>query len=564
MTTSFDATAAAELFFAGARAAGLRRVLICPGSRSSPLAIGAARQPDLSYDIHLDERTAAFAALGEAKASGQPVAIVCTSGTAGVNFAPAIAEASMSNVALIAITADRPPEHQGWGVGQSLDQRGLFGRHVRDEITMAVGETGGADFTERAGWRAVSTSLTTSGPVHVNWPFRLPLEPVGQSSGNGSDLAPASRRVAVRDIDERERFVAALEQSSAPVIVAGPHTTAFGDSASAKAIVSGAALLDIPVLADALSGLRGHGQLVPAPSLVTTTRDLHADLIIHIGDTPTAKPIRLWWESQTAARHLFIDPDERWQDASHGFSERYASEPAWLLAVDGALPRSSDMSAHLDVWMTRGHDTERTVRDVLQDTDSLTEAHIGEAIGQWAAVAHRPVVASSSMPVRDIDLFAPHGGSLSVLSNRGVNGIDGVVATAMGVQRATGDRVVVLIGDVAALHDVGSILDAARRRSPLTLVIPNNDGGGIFSNLPIRDALDDELFTELFHTPHGTDFSFLGEVENITYSAIESIDDLHRSLGDSADNDVVVLELQVDTEERMQLTAAITEALGRL
>ena len=567
MTSSFDATAAAELFFAGAQAAGLRRVLICPGSRSSPLAIGAARQPDLDHAIHLDERTAAFAALGEAKASGEPVAVVCTSGTAGVNFGPAVAEASMSNIALIAITADRPPEHQDWGVGQSLDQRGLFGRHVRDEMTMPVGSTGGADFTERAGWRAVATSLTESGPVHVNWPFRLPLEPFGESPSGWSQLLRATRRPPTRDLDERERFTHALEQSSAPVIIAGPNTTRFGDGDSATAILSAAAGLAIPVLADILSGLRGHGELVPMPALVTATGDLRSDLVIHLGDTPTAKPLRLWWERQTEARQVFVDPDSRWHDASHVFNERYASEAAWLLtaaATESSSPTAS--TAHLDAWLGRGHEAERLVRETLAGTNSLTEAHIGEVIGAWAAEdERRTVVASSSMPVRDVDLFAPHGNPMSVLSNRGVNGIDGVVASAMGVERATDGRVVVLIGDVAALHDVGSILDAARHRCPLTVVIPNNNGGGIFSNLPIRQALDDALFEELFHTPHGSDFSFLGGVDNITYAAIESAEDLRSALSQRPlDDGVMVLELAVDTNERLQLTDRITEALGQL
>ena len=566
MTTDFDATAAAELFFAGAAAAGLRRVLICPGSRSSPLAIGATRVPQLFRAIHLDERSAGFAALGEAKASGEAVAIVCTSGTAGVNLAPAIAEAAMSNVSILAITADRPPEHQDWGVGQSLDQRGLFGRHVRDEITMPVGADGGTDFTERAGWRAISTSLERSGPVHVNWPFRLPLEPVSEPGRFASALPSVTSTAAIRSESDLVALRTAIEASTAPVIVAGPETVRLGDAEAASSICQSAEALGIPILADVLSGLRGHGSLVEQPALVTAhSPDLHADLIIHLGHTPTAKVIRLWWESLNHARHVLLDPRSDWQDPSHLVDERLTSDPAWLLAqAAAAIESTRARPEQLDEWKRAGSSANAIVGDVLAETSELTEAHIGAAVGQWVMGApDRTVMASSSMPVRDIDTFAPNGRPGEVLSNRGINGIDGVVASAIGVWRARDHRVVVLIGDIAALHDVGSILDAARQGSPLTLVVPNNDGGGIFSNLPMHGAIDDTLFNELFHTPHGTDLSFLGHADGVTYKAITSVDELTSSLDDASATGVVILEASVNTAERLALRDRITERFSQ-
>lgn len=562
MTTDFDATDAAALFFAGATAAGLQRVLICPGSRSSPLAIGATRVAQLPYAVHLDERSAAFAALGEAKATGLPVAIVCTSGTAGVNFAPAIAEASMSNVPLLAITADRPPEHQRWGVGQSLDQRGLFGRHVRDEVTMPVGADGGPDHSERAGWRAVATSLESGGPVHVNWPFRLPLEPSTPPQRVASAL-PRCSQSRERHIDEDlERFTTAMKHAAAPVIIAGPDTVGFGESDVAKAILKGANALGIPVLADVLSGLRGHGPTVQHPGLTTTATSLNADLVIHLGNTPTAKSIRLWWEDIIHARHILVDPKNDWQDPSHRFDERLISDPAWLLtsaASRAARPSTASAAEHLATWAQRGDAIDALVHQALDASGELTEAHIAAAVGRWAATsdADRTVVTSSSMPIRDLDMFAPAHQPIAAISNRGVNGIDGVIATSIGVWRARGHRVVTLIGDVAALHDLGSVLDAVRQGCELTIVIPNNDGGGIFSHLPMRDAIEDSLFDELFHTPHGTDFSFLDGVDGLTYRQFGATDELTDLLNGPQVDGVLVLEGHVDTTVRLQLRETI-------
>ena len=566
MTTDFDATAAAELFFAGATAAGLRRVLICPGSRSSPMAIGASRVAQLPRSVHLDERSAGFAALGEAKASGEPVAIVCTSGTATTNLAPAIAEAAMSNVPIIALTADRPPEHQAWGVGQSLDQRGLFGRHVRHEITMPVGPDGGMDFTERAGWRAVATSIERFGPVHVNWPFRLPLEPADGERRFASALPRVETPVLTRRHSDVDRLRSALGPSSSPVIIAGPDTVRPGDTEGARAIYQSAETLGIPILADTLSGLRGHGPVVGQPALVTTgSPELHADLIIHLGHTPTAKSIRLWWESLSHARHVLIDPRCDWQDPSHLFDDRLTSEPAWLLAgVAGEIESTDARGQNLTRWSQSGETANTIVQEVLADCANFTEAHIGATVGRWASAAvDRSVVASSSMPVRDIDTFSPIDQHAEVLANRGVNGIDGVIASAIGVWRAREHRVVVLIGDVAALHDVGSILDAARQGCPLTIVVPNNDGGGIFSNLPMRGAIDESLFSELFHTPHGTDLSFLGHAKGISYLAVETEAELTEALDDPDATGVIVVEVAVSTSDRLALRDQLHERLAQ-
>ena len=565
-----DSTTAAELFLAAARDAGLSHVVLSPGSRSTALAIATLRTPELSHSVELDERVAAFVALGRAKRTGSPVALVCTSGTAAANYLPAVAEASMSGVPLVVITADRPPEHQGWGVGQAFDQRGLYNRQVRDEITMPVGGDGGEAFCLRAGWRSVVTAIEQTGPVHVNWAFRLPIEPTGppitprQTPFN----APPVPRVVDSEVDY---LVERLQSANKPLIIAGPDTVQPG---AALPLVDSAHALGIPVLADALSGLRGvqSPALIGAPSTVTTAPQAPTpDLIIHLGHTPTAKALRLWWES-TTAEHLLVDPKAQWHDPSHVVTARCVSDPTLLLrdaaTQMGAAEPAGDW---LSEWQTLGRTVAATIDDVLVGWPTTTEAHIAKTLVNEIS-ADDQVIASSSMPVRDIDTFGSVNDAATVLSNRGINGIDGVVATAIGAYhgasaladagQAQRGRTYVLIGDVAALHDVGGLLSAARNDVPLTIVIPNNDGGGIFSLLPIRDALDDADFNELFHTPHGSTFEAFGGHESITY---RHAPDLRNALIETALlPGVVILEMTVDTPERLSLGRAIQTAISEL
>ncbi len=565
-----DATAAAEHFFAGARDAGLAHVVLSPGSRSTALSLAVTRTPNLPYSIELDERVAAFVALGYAATSGSPVALICTSGTAAANYLPAVAEASLSNVPLIVITADRPPEHQHWGVGQSFDQRGLYHRQVRDEITMPVGGEGGARFCVLAGARAAETARSAHGPVHVNWAFRLPIEPTAPpiDPPKTPHLGGAARRAGDDDIDY---LLSLLKKSRRPLIIAGPRTISVVNGvdaalADAKRLLDAAKALSIPILADVLSGLRGAGlrseALIDAPSLAVTAPSApEPDLIIRLGNTPTAKVQRLWWEKQ-AAQHVLVDPLNDWHDPSHLLTARLTSPPASLLAGVAAAQSDLGDSAWLTRWQGVGSAVARAIEETLLSWSTTTEAHVASALSASATTIDR-IVASSSMPVRDLDTFTPVGAAPRVLANRGINGIDGVVSTAIGAQMAsTHGRTYALVGDVAAIHDIGGVLSAGRNDVPLTIIIPNNDGGGIFSLLPIRDALDDEEFNELFHTPHGTTFSFLQDHPGIT--VIQSSDVRDALLQTRNHDGVVVIEVTVDTPERMAFADALRDAIRSL
>lgn len=572
-SAQIDATAAAELFLAGARDAGLQHVCISPGSRSTPLAIAALRTPDLTTSIHLDERVAGFAALGHSLATGQPTALICTSGTAGANYLPALSEANMSNVALIALTADRPPEHWSWGVGQTFTQTGLYHHQVRAEFEMPVGGDGGEAFSARAGWRAACTAIEQNGPVHVNWPFRLPLEPQlpalpGTPSFMPPDCSPVCHQA---EVDTLARLLASAK---APLLIAGPAalTSATHRSATineraalSEALHSAATKRGMPIVADALSRLRGANSTaaVPAGALVFqrssgVLEELAPDLIIHMGQTPTAKAARLWWES-TSATHVLLDPHSDWNDPSHMADYRFTSEAVELLTT--ALDGSNSSPDWLDKWMSVGQSTAEIRDTALAEFGAATDAHVAAALAS-TLTAEEHLFASSSMPVRDVDTYMPVASEVQVHANRGINGIDGVVSTAAGYARGAASNVAVLIGDVALLHDVGGVLDAARNNIPLVIVVPNNDGGGIFSLLPVKDQIDPHGFEDLFNTSHGTTFEFLGEHPNITYQQVTNVGPAVRVALDEPQSPVTILEVSVRTQDRLDLQSDLVERLS--
>ena len=559
---TLDATAAAEYFLAGARDGGMEHVCISPGSRSTPLAVAALRTAGITTSVHIDERVGGFSALGRAIEAGRPVGLICTSGTAGANYLPAIAEAAMSNVPLVVMTADRPPEHQSWGVGQTFDQTGLFHRQVRHEFAMPVGGDGGAPFSHRAGWRAATTATEAHGPVHVNWPFRLPLEPANDPQNVQPSFHPPARVEPAVNQHEVDALSQLIQRAQHPIIIAGPHTTSITSSGlDADRLCDAASNAGVPILADVLSGLRGRTSpaLIEYPALVTERNerdDLHADLIIHVGHTPTAKRLRLWWES-IDADHVLIDPKGEWHDPSHVADHRFTSDPLALLSA--CLAPITTRTDHLRSWVAAGERTAEICAVTLDAATSLDEPAMAATLGVHTT-ANDLLVASSSMPVRDLDTFLPVASQARVHANRGINGIDGVVATAAGmaaVRQNTPDatRTICLIGDIALLHDIGGVLDAARHGVRLTIVVPNNDGGGIFSFLPARDALDETTFDELFHTPHGNTFDFLKGYPGIHHvlstNLAERLDYLAMADEDDAAATVTIIEIATDADARV-------------
>ena len=562
MTDGADLTAVTNAFIHGLHDAGVRHIVASPGSRSTPLVIAASRHAEVEVTMIIDERTAGFVALGIGLASGEPVAVLCSSGTAGANYLPALSEASLADVAVIAITADRPPEHQFWGVGQTFDQTGLFHRQVRQEFVMPTGAAGGPAHALRAGQRAGYVAQRQHGPVHVNWPFRLPLEPVPtEVPGNPvvhqrQSQVPVS--VAPRLIPGQADALAALvEMSSQPVLVAGPYSLDRRRNCDEQAnrIVSAAKQMGIPIIADVLSGLRGlDAPLIDGAQFLAKQGQMTSDLVIRVGDTPTDKNIRLWWESLPHAQHILIDPRDRWQDPSHLHTQRFTSDPDLLferVARIGAGPRSA--------WMEHLVAMGEAMRDRIEEalaTAPHSEGHLASDLLQ-SLPDGALLVASSSMPIRDLDTFGGSSIARQVICNRGVNGIDGVIGTAMGVALASPSRsVVVYIGDIAAQHDIGSLFQAARSGIALTILLANNDGGAIFSMLPAAEVLDAQEFTSLFTTPHGTDFSFVGGHDGVDYATVDgSLESTIPAKGSAGS--VHVLEARVDANARFELLRSL-------
>lgn len=564
-----DAVVAAEYFLAGARDAGMVHVCISPGSRSTPLAVAAHRTEGITTSIHLDERVGAFNALGRARATGSAVGLICTSGTAGANYLPALSEASLSHVPLIAMTADRPPEHQSWGVGQTFQQNGLFHRQVRAEFSMPVGGDGGVDFSHRAGWRAGCTAIEQLGPVHVNWPFRLPLEPRMGAQNVRPKFHPSAGRSPDARPDEVQSLRTVLSNANHPVIVAGPHTLhgylrSSRGAEPAHRLCAAAAQAGVPILADVLSGLRGPSRpaLINRPFLTIerfAVDNLRCDLVVHLGHTPTAKGIRLWWEDLDAD-HVLIDPEDEWHDPSHRVTHRFRSTPVELL--EPALGELSPTVDHLAAWTRAGERSNEVCVAAIRAKNAPREPAIAATIGEWCHDDDLLVV-SSSMPVRDVDAYTAVSCPVRVHANRGINGIDGVIATAAGMSVSTVGRTVVLIGDVALLHDVGGVLDAARNGDQLTIVVANNDGGGIFSFLPARQALDDETFSRLYQTPHGATFAFLGGYPGIRYVLTDdlgpALDDAERVATNADAATVTVIEVPIAPADRADAHAALLD-----
>jgi 2-succinyl-5-enolpyruvyl-6-hydroxy-3-cyclohexene-1-carboxylate synthase len=516
-------------FFTELGALGVRNAVVSPGSRSTPLVL-SAHAAGLDVSVQIDERVAAFHALGLAKAARMPVVLVCSSGTAGANYHPAIIEAHHSGVPLIVCTADRPPELRQWGAGQTIDQVNLFGTSVRWFFDMPVASEVSETRGSAAALRAVETAVGEGGPVHINWPFREPLEP-------DAPLPILEARSVRAGAPVRSAPSARLHELGAAhregIIVVGPEDL---DLLTASEIMTFAEHYRWPVLADPGSGMRAGP--APSPLLITTgellladpqfaSRLARCDVVVRVGLAPTSKAYRRWVESDPPCQLVLIGVGADWGDPTATVTEviggpvpgMFAEHPdQGVRQVDGPWSR---------LWTEADAIVTDTVGAVLDGDEG--ELGVTKSLVDHLASDPKPanLLCSNSMPVRNLEFaMRPTGSPLRVLLSRGANGIDGIVATGLGVACADPDRHTwVLIGDVAAVHDLGGLAAAARSGlDNLTVVIVDNGGGGIFSILPIARAIDADVFTELFSTPHGTDFASLGEALGLSVTELNRWD----------------------------------------
>lgn len=549
--------------------AGVRHVCVCPGSRSTPLVVAAARADGVVVHTHLDERCAGFFGLGIARASRVPVALVCTSGTAAANFLPAVVEAYHARVPLVVLTADRPPELRDVGAGQTIDQVRLFGSHVR-LFAEAPPPAPGLDVVRYANAlsaRAVAAALgPPAGPVHLNLPFREPLEPPMDEPADESvrgaaerASAPAARGVLVPDADLVAELAAEFSAERRGLIVAGPTDREPGLAAAAARL---ARTLGWPLLAEPISQLRCGPHVAGAPVVAHYDAFLrdpefaadHAPgLVLRLGDTPTSKPLRQFLDADPKTRIVLADPDGAWHDPTYRAERTVRADAALLCdAIAGALAERTGAAAAAG-WardfLAADRACARTFEEVLAVEPRLLPPAAVRAVA-GALPDGATLFVSNSMAVRDVDTFWPTSErNLRALCNRGANGIDGIVSTALGASLASSGPTAVITGDLAFLHDVGGLFAARRFEGSCTFVVLHDDGGGIFSFLPIAAYGDRVGFRDLFTLPHGIALAPAAALYGIEHVPAADLPSLRRLLGSSIGaQGVRIIEVPIDPE----------------
>jgi 2-succinyl-5-enolpyruvyl-6-hydroxy-3-cyclohexene-1-carboxylate synthase len=575
--------------------AGVRDVCLCPGSRSTPLAVATAQQPELRCWTHIDERSAAFFALGLAKTKRAPVALVCTSGTAAANFLPAVVEAHYARVPLLLLTADRPPELREWGAGQTIDQLNLYGGHVRwfSEVALPEANASALRYARALASRAVAAARgRPAGPVHLNLPFREPLEPlevpgdVAPDLGERDPLAASGRPgrayTAVAepelapDAETTGALVELVRRHPRGVIACGPLDA---DTVLAAAVARLGRAAGWPILADPTSQLRRGAHVAGAPVIATSDLFLRdeafaaaqaPEVILRIGATPTSKALRLWTLRHAPEHLVLVDPDGAWNDPNHLASQVLRVDPAALCAaVYEGLAKSSapPRSGWLEDFAAADRRTAAAVERCLAEEESLLEPRAVRELAH-ALPDGSLLYVSNSMPVRDLDAFLPASPRpLRVLCNRGANGIDGMISSALGAAAADRGRVVLLTGDLAFAHDLGGLLAARRHGLRATIVLLNNDGGGIFSFLPIAAYGDAVRFEENFRMPLGVDFAPAAESFGVRFTRVGSWEHFRAAVKESASSaNTSVVEVPVDRDRsvahRREIQRAVGEALA--
>ena len=551
---------------------GLRHAVLAPGSRSAPLALALAEDDRVELHVAIDERSAAFAALGIAKTTNNPAAVLSTSGTAAANFVPAVIEADLSRVPLIVLTADRPPELRDTGANQTIDQVRLFGVAVRWFC-----DTGAPEATQPAVsyWRSLACRAwaeatgSPAGPVHVNLPFRKPL--VGRPgdapldldlSGRAEEIpwtrvSRAIRPPAVRDVFE---LSALLDETPNGVLVVGDT------EADPGSLLALAERVGWPVLAEPLSGSRmGRGAISTYEALLRDDEwaaDHVPDAVVRIGKVALSK--RLLALCEAAPIEMLIDRDGAWLDPLRSTVRIVAADPALTCREVTHRVVERPTSRWLDEWIF-GEDVVRAAIDrALDEQEALTEPRAARDVAAFVPDGSTLVV-GSSMPVRDLDWFMRPRSGLRCIANRGASGIDGFVSTVLGAAAAARKQTWALCGDLSLVHDQNGFASSLARRVDAVFVVLNNDGGGIFSFLPQAGLPN---FEQVFATPHGLDLSKLAAVYGAEHVRVESGEALDSTLRRvHGEPGIKIVEVPTDraanVEVHRELWAAAAAALGK-
>ncbi|HEY8201168.1 MAG TPA: 2-succinyl-5-enolpyruvyl-6-hydroxy-3-cyclohexene-1-carboxylic-acid synthase, partial [Actinomycetota bacterium] len=534
---------------------------LAPGSRSAPLAMALAEHPGVHLHVVIDERSAAFLALGLAKAAGRPVAVVSTSGTAAANFHPAVVEADYSSTPLLVLTADRPPELRQTGANQTIDQVKIYGGSVRwfAEVGVPEARPGSVAYwrslASRAWARACGPHRGLGGPVHLNLAFRDPLVPIPEGDGFPYDLAgrPDGRpwteaRAPARPLGEQD-----LERLAADIASVERGLVVVGDGGVDPApVVALAQAAGWPLVAEAVSGVRSGPNAVSAYDALLRHAPFAAahrpDLVLRIGRTGASRALGALLGP--GVRQVLLDPGPQWPDPERSVSAVVEADPAAACADLAKAVARRGPSAWLASWLEAERRGREALDRVLDEAEHPTEPRTARDL----AAGLRPgatLVAGSSMPVRDLDWFMAPRAGLRLLGNRGASGIDGFVSTTLGVALAGGAEgggpTVALAGDLSMLHDQNGLLLARHEEVDAVFVVVNNDGGGIFSFLP--QAGFPEHFERVFGTPHGVDFQAFAALHRCRYERVERAADLVPAVAAATGaGGVHVVEVRTDRE----------------
>lgn len=537
---------------------GLKTAIISPGSRSTPLTLAFAQNQAIETPVIIDERSAAFFALGKAKASGLPVALVCTSGTAGANFYPAIIEAKYSHIPLLVLTADRPLELRDCRAGQTIDQVKLYGNYPQwqQELATPTADISLLKYLRQTIIHAWSKVIfPTPGVVHLNCPFREPLAPIEDTLNWEipldflTEIIPSYPLSATKTLFspppqwlncEQGIIIAGISQPQSPQIYC-------------QAISNLSTYLGWPILAEALSPLRNYQELVP--NLISSydfilrqpqlAKQLTPQIVIQIGELPTSKQLRQWLSLTNPQRWIITNTQDN-LDPLHTATTYLRVDITQL-----SIPQKTKFSVsdYLQLWCACEAQMGQHIHKTLTSISQLFEGKVSWLLSQHLP-AKTPIFIANSMSVRYAEFFwQPNNQQFIPYFSRGTNGIDGTLSTALGIAHANQSSVL-LTGDLALLHDTNGFLMTSKLKGHLTIILINNHGGGIFEHLPIAKFPDH--FEEFFATPQQVDFASLCKTYGVKYHLIPDWSQFVELLNPLPDTGIRVLELKCDRQQDVQ------------
>ncbi|NWN94447.1 MAG: 2-succinyl-5-enolpyruvyl-6-hydroxy-3-cyclohexene-1-carboxylic-acid synthase [Bacillus sp. (in: Bacteria)] len=551
-------------------AMGIRYAVVSPGSRSTPIAMLLAEHPDFKIYMDIDERSAAFFALGLAKEKRKPVVLLCTSGTAAANYYPAVAEANISRVPLIVLTADRPHELRNVGAPQAIDQIRLYGTHVKWFEEMPLPEAGEEvlQFVRQTAARAVVTALQQpAGPVHLNFPLREPLVPVLKPSPFAGEVpVPAIENFSgTLQLSEETVEVVAKEirEKNRGLIICGP----IDIPGFAEAVVALSEKTGYPVLADPLSQLRSgrHGKERIIENYDSLLKDpkwadrLAPDVVIRFGAMPVSKPLTLLLKKVKTAAHYIVDGGNGWRDpVKRGTTVVYSDEIDFCKKLSNIIVMNP-VSEWFTMWEKLNQQALQIVTASLEAEETFDE---GKTVTELAAALPdgSTLFVGNSMPIRDVDtFFQATDKKIRILANRGANGIDGVVSSAAGVSAGCG-KAFLLIGDLSFFHDLNGLLMTKMHKLNLCVILINNNGGGIFSFLPQAD--EPEKFEQLFGTPTDLAFEYAVKMYGGSYIQPQNWDQFRAALSEYKGG-LQVIEVRTNRAKNVETHRKIWSQVSR-